>query len=198
MFTYTGAATFGYLTFGSLVSEDILSNYNANKPSVMLALVALSLKTYTTYPILLFCGREGLATIIKDIFVTNDTPSKEKFRRCVIASVWFVATILLAIEIPSIGVVIHILGSFAAIFIFIFPGICLLQTTLMQDSSLSTWKSRCKIGLALIFIVLGFFLFGVVLTQGILAELSPASDVVLLCTPKASGAKFYLTLFGLV
>ena len=56
VFTYTGAATFGYLTFGNLIYEDIISNYNASKPSVMLALVAISLKTYTTYPILLFCG----------------------------------------------------------------------------------------------------------------------------------------------
>eukprot|EP00091_Calanus_sinicus_P003259 TRINITY_DN1341_c0_g1_i3.p1 TRINITY_DN1341_c0_g1~~TRINITY_DN1341_c0_g1_i3.p1 ORF type:complete len:172 (-),score=38.35 TRINITY_DN1341_c0_g1_i3:328-780(-) len=110
VFTYTGAATFGYLTFGSLISEDIISNYNANRPSVMLALVAMSLKTYTTYPILLFCGREGLSTIIKDLFITNDTPGKEKFRRCSIATVWFAATVLLAIEIPNIGAVIHILG----------------------------------------------------------------------------------------
>merc|ERR1711970_1654177 len=68
VFTYTGAATFGYMTFGNLVYDDIISNYNANKPSVMLALVAISLKTYTTYPILMFCGREGLSTILKDIF----------------------------------------------------------------------------------------------------------------------------------
>jgi len=197
VFTYTGAATFGYLTFGSLISEDIISNYNANKPSVMLALVAMSLKTYTTYPILLFCGREGLSTIIKDLFISNDTPGKEKFRRCLIATVWFVATVLLAIEIPNIGAVIHILGSFAAIFIFVFPGVCLLQTTLMRDNTLSTYKSKGKVGLAIIFIVLGFFLFGVVFTQGILSELSPVSEPVLLCTPEASGAKFYLSLFNL-
>ena len=54
---YTGAATFGYLTFGSKVDDDIISNYSANKPTVMVALIAMAAKTYTTYPILLFCGR---------------------------------------------------------------------------------------------------------------------------------------------
>ena len=29
---YTGAATFGYLTFGSNVHDDILLNYNAREP----------------------------------------------------------------------------------------------------------------------------------------------------------------------
>ena len=54
---YTGAATFGYLTFGSKVDDDIISNYSATKPTVMIALIAMAAKTYTTYPILLFCGR---------------------------------------------------------------------------------------------------------------------------------------------
>jgi len=197
VFTYTGAATFGYMTFGNLVYEDIISNYNANKPSVMLALVAISLKTYTTYPILMFCGREGLSTILNDIFSVSETNEKEVVRRSTIVTVWFIATILIAIEIPNIGAVIHILGSLAAIFIFVFPGVCLLQTTLMSDQSPVTLKSRCKIGLAMIFIILGFFLFGLVLTQGVLVQISPASDVVLLCTPKASGIRFYQGLFNL-
>eukprot|EP00092_Neocalanus_flemingeri_P002067 GFUD01002206.1.p1 GENE.GFUD01002206.1~~GFUD01002206.1.p1 ORF type:complete len:526 (-),score=56.45 GFUD01002206.1:45-1622(-) len=197
VFTYTGAATFGYLTFGSTVSEDILTNYNAKKPSVMIALVAMGLKTYATYPILLFCGREGLSSIVKDLFVKDDTPSKEKTRRYTIATIWFVATILLAIEIPNIGAVIHVLGSFAAIFIFVFPGVCLLQTTLTKDFNLSTTKSRLTIILALSFVVLGFFLFGVVLTQGIITDLSPAStESPPLCETEARGFRFYFNLFN--
>jgi len=197
VFTYTGAATFGYLTFGNLIYEDIISNYNASKPSVMLALVAISLKTYTTYPILLFCGREGFSTILKDLFNISDTLAKEKLRRCLIVTVWFFATILIAIEIPNIGAVIHMLGSLAAIFIFVFPGVCLLQTTLVYDSPANSWRAKAKIGLALIFIVMGFFLFGVVLTQGIFAQLSPASEVAPLCTPQASGVQFYKYLLNI-
>jgi len=197
VFTYTGAATFGYLTFGNLIYEDIISNYNASKPSVMMALVAISLKTYTTYPILLFCGREGFSTILKELFAISDTEAKEKFRRSLIVTVWFFTTILIAIEIPNIGAVIHMLGSLAAIFIFVFPGVCLLQTTIIYDSPVDSWSAKAKICIALIFIVLGFFLFGVVVTQGVLAQLSPKSEVELLCTPIASGVQFYMHLLNL-
>ena len=144
VFTYTGAATFGYMTFGNLVYEDIISNYNANKPSVMLALVAISLKTYTTYPILMFCGREGLSTILKDLFSLTDNQEKERVRRCSIVTVWFISTILIAIETPNIGAVIHILGSLAAIFIFVFPGVCLLQTMYIVRPASHQCKSEVQ------------------------------------------------------
>lgn len=130
--TYTGAATFGYLTFGGNVAEDILLNYSATQPTVMVALIAMAAKTYTTYPILLFCGREALSTIIKDCFITEDTERKELVRRYIIAILWFIATLIFAIEVPDIGIVINLLGSLAAVFIFIFPGVCLWQTTLSQ------------------------------------------------------------------
>ena len=132
--TYTGAATFGYLTFGANVADDILLNYSAKQPAVMIALIAMAAKTYTTYPILLFCGREAISTIIKDTMIREDSERKEKIRRVIIATVWFVATLIFAIEIPDIGIVINLLGSLAAVFIFVFPGVCLWQTTLNQVS----------------------------------------------------------------
>ena len=195
LFTYTGAATFGYLTFGSKVSEDILEDYEARKPSVMIALVALALKTFTTYPILLFCGREGLSTIIKDLFIAEDTPGKEKFRRFLIATLWFVGSVIMAVEIPDIGAVIDVLGSLASIFIFVFPGICLLQTSLMKDPFLVSSKSKLKVAAAISFLVLGAFLFGLVLTQGILDNLQPHKPQIILCVPKVKGLKLYKTMF---
>ena len=132
--TYTGAATFGYLTFGGNVADDILLNYSAKQPAVMIALIAMAAKTYTTYPILLFCGREAISTIIKDTMIREDSERKEKIRRALIATIWFVATLVIAIEVPDIGIVINLLGSLAAVFIFVFPGVCLWQTTLNQVS----------------------------------------------------------------
>jgi hypothetical protein len=35
----SGAAAFGYLTFGSRVSDDIISNYSASSPTVLIALI---------------------------------------------------------------------------------------------------------------------------------------------------------------
>ena len=187
VFTYTGAATFGYLTFGSKVSPDILTNYSASKPSVMIALIAMALKTYTTYPILLFCGREGMSTIVKDLFIKDDTPAKEKFRRYVIATIWFICSLVLAIEIPNIGAVINMLGSLAAVFLFVFPDVCLLQTTLMTDPTMANIRSRLALSLAVIFLLLGAFLFGCVLTQAIIFNLSSSSSETPLCVPQDGG-----------
>ncbi len=56
VFTYTVTASFGYLTFGSGVNQDILLSY---KPTadVLIAVIFVGFKMYTTYPILLFVGR---------------------------------------------------------------------------------------------------------------------------------------------
>ena len=77
----------------------------------------------------------------------------------------FVASLILAIEIPNIGVVIDLLGCLAAVFIFIFPGICLWQTTLTKDPALGSLKSKALLLFAGFFLTIGAFLFGVVLTQ---------------------------------
>jgi len=166
VFTYTGAATFGYLTFGADVAADILQNYSAHNPFVLVALIAMALKTYTTYPILLFCGREGISTLIKDMFVSEDSARKEMVRRFSIAAIWFTLSVIMAVKIPNIGEIIDILGSLAAIFIFIFPGVCLLQSTLMSDPGLVNLTAKLRILLAVAFLLLGSFLFGVVITQG--------------------------------
>ena len=54
--TYTGTAAFGFLTFGDAITQDILLSYDQDVP-VIVAVVLIAIKTYTTYPILLFCGR---------------------------------------------------------------------------------------------------------------------------------------------
>ena len=56
IFSYTGTASFGYLTFGSHVKADILSSYSPT-PDVLVAVIILAVKMYTTYPILLYVGR---------------------------------------------------------------------------------------------------------------------------------------------
>lgn len=51
-----------------------------------------------------------------------DVERNEKQRRIGLTIVWFVASLLLALFVPDIGKVISLLGSLAAIFIFVFPG----------------------------------------------------------------------------
>ncbi len=56
IFAYTCTAAFGFLTFGSNVKEDILSSYSPTA-DVLVAVILIAIKMYTTYPILLFVGR---------------------------------------------------------------------------------------------------------------------------------------------
>lgn len=47
---------------------------------------------------------------------------REKWGRILISILWFGSSLILAVLIPDIGQVIQILGSLAAVFIFVFPG----------------------------------------------------------------------------
>ena len=54
---YCTAGTYGYLTFGSRVSPDIMQMYDANDPFVLIGITALVIKMITTYPPMIVCGR---------------------------------------------------------------------------------------------------------------------------------------------
>jgi len=168
--TYTLAGVFGYLTFGSSVPSDILEGYDATKPHVLIAIVALAVKCGSTYPILAFCGREALMSIFEESSYTSH-PQWETWRRNVIIFIWFSSSVVLAIFIPDIGQIIKILGSLAAVFIFIFPGICLLCTTLKRDPSMVRKKNIFFLLTSCFMIVLGVFLFGLVLTQALQSDI---------------------------
>ena len=43
----------------SNVSDDILENYDPSDPWVLVAMLAITFKTFTSYPLLAFCGRAG-------------------------------------------------------------------------------------------------------------------------------------------
>jgi len=50
------------------------------------------------------------------------TTREERIYRYSITSIWFVFTLFMALWIPDMGVVISVLGSVAAAFMFLFPG----------------------------------------------------------------------------
>jgi len=57
LFAYSVSATLGYYTFGDAVKQDILLSYQPPPVDVVVGVLMVAAKTYTTYPILLFCGR---------------------------------------------------------------------------------------------------------------------------------------------
>ena len=121
---------------------------------------------------------------------------------------------IFAIEIPNIGVVIDLLGCLAAVFIFIFPGVCLWQTTLTNDPDLVSLKSNALLLFAGFFLTIGAFLFGVVLTQvniriptlsvliilfqGIISNLSGHNSEPPLCVPSGQRVTFHTKLSSLM
>lgn len=61
---YCLAGTYGYMTFGSNVAPDVMLMYDAHDPVVVAGIVALVIKMITTYPPVLFCGRDTIVRII--------------------------------------------------------------------------------------------------------------------------------------
>ncbi|KAH7982890.1 hypothetical protein HPB52_008022 [Rhipicephalus sanguineus] len=161
---------FGYLTFGQGVASDILELYDARQPLVLVGILAMALKIITTYPILTFCGR----TAVDDLYgqfrgLDEDAKRKrELFRRITIVSIWFCTTVVLACLVPNISIVIRIIGSLAATFIFVFPGLCLLFVSVKLDNYYYFAKTKWKLAIAVLCVALGTFVFGQVLTMSIM------------------------------
>ena len=147
----------------------------------MIAIIAMALKTYSTYPILLFCGREAFKSLLQDVGYGLDQ-RHDIYIRGTIATVWFVLSLILAVLIPNIGEVIKILGSLAAIFIFVIPGFGLFTYVNRSDPSTYLLKSKMFLLSSILFMTLGAFFFGVVITQAIRYNMaSHGSDEPPLC-----------------
>ncbi len=121
---YTLTATFGYLTFGVEINDDLLRSYDAKDASVLVAVIMYLIKTYTSYPLNLFCARTAIEGVWIEVFHLNTETIllNEKKRRVLIVTIWFLLSLLVALFIPNITLVINYLGALAATFMFIFPG----------------------------------------------------------------------------
>lgn len=173
--SYTLIAIFGLITFGSeRIENDLMSNYDANSIIVLIGIIILIAKTITVYPLLLFCGRvavdDFLTSIAHQVWRRESRGTGvdwELFRRSLIALVWVFSTVLIAVYVPNITIAIEFLGSFATLFVFIFPGICFLIAILIKDKNLYLLKDKIYISIASLYIVLGVFILGLTITQTI-------------------------------
>ncbi|KAG1650505.1 putative sodium-coupled neutral amino acid transporter 7 [Nymphon striatum] len=181
--TYTFAGIYGYLSFGQSVNSDILESYSSKDAVLMTAMIALAGKTFTTYPILLFCGRTAIDGLWIDLWKMDiiDVASGERKRRITMVSLWFTSSLLLALIIPNISDVIQILGSLAAVFIFVFPGMCLMQANWKKDPDSKHLRTKFLIFIGGLFIVIGAFVFGLVFVQSILLDVQGTSQSKKLC-----------------
>lgn len=168
LFVYTGTGVCGFLTFGSSVSQDVLMSYPPDDIAVAIARAFIVVCVVTSYPILHFCGRaviEGLWLRFQGEQV-EVCVRREQRRRIVQTLVWFVVTLVLALFIPDIGRVISLIGGLAACFIFVFPGLCLMQAKLSEtDNRSASWHGLVVFGVAMV--TLGAFIFGLTTTNSI-------------------------------
>jgi len=190
--TYSIAAVYGYLTFGGNVSDDILENYDPSDPWVLVAMLAITFKTFTSYPLLAFCGRAGIDSLWIELrgFTGLEQERGEFTRRVFQATVWFVSSLVFALLIPGIDVVISFLGALAAAFIVIFPGMCLLKLALdrkdaaevktsVRPSQVPLDRSNAEFsmtrfcflfGYGVVLVVLGMFIFGIIVTNSCMTK----------------------------
>ncbi|TRY54576.1 hypothetical protein DNTS_001577 [Danionella cerebrum] len=161
LFVYTGTGVCGFLSFGASVSQDVLMSYPSNDVAVAIARAFIIVCVVTSYPILHFCGRavlEGLWLRFKGEEVETDV-AKERRRRILQTLVWFCLTLILALFIPDIGRVISLIGGLAACFIFVFPGLCLIQAKLSEcDVRSASWNGMLAYGVTMV--TIGAFIFG--------------------------------------
>lgn len=159
---YTLVGISGYATFGTgKVPSDILQGYSEKSIGLTIAIIFVAVKNFTTYPIVLYCGRDAILGLFgMDVDVNVKC-------RIIITIIWFTASLLIAIFVPDISPVINLLGILSATFIFVLPGICLLQSTLLKDPELYLNKDRLMIVFAIFLTALGGFVCGVVFIEAL-------------------------------
>ncbi|KAK2854086.1 hypothetical protein Q5P01_006747 [Channa striata] len=172
LFVYTGTGVCGFLTFGSNVSQDVLMSYPPDDIAVAIARAFIVVCVITSYPILHFCGRavvEGLWLRFRGEQV-EVCVRRERRRRILQTLVWCIVTLVLALFIPDIGRVISLIGGLAACFIFVFPGLCLMQAKLSEtDSRSASWHGLVIFGVAMV--TIGAFIFGLTTTNSIYQDI---------------------------
>lgn len=173
LFVYTGTGVCGFLTFGSNVSQDVLISYPPDDVAVAIARAFIVICVVTSYPILHFCGR----AVIEGLWLRFQGEQvevcvwRERRRRILQTLVWFVVTLVLALFIPDIGRVISLIGGLAACFIFVFPGLCLMQAKLSEtDNRSASWHALVVLGVAMV--TVGAFIFGLTTTNSIYQDVT--------------------------
>lgn len=182
---YQITATFGYLMFGVKVDDDLLKSFEPNDWSVLVAIIMFLIKTYTSYPLNLFCARTAIEGLWIEIFKLNNEEiiNSEKKRRIIIVTVWFTVSLMIAIFVPNITVVINYLGALAGTFMFIFPGLCLMFYALERNQTMSTLVDQndqkkfrrtttLLIIISVFYVTFGSFIMGLVITQSLMKDLS--------------------------
>jgi len=156
---YAITASFGYLTFGTKVYSDVLLNYSSHDIMVNFARVTLSIIVLSTAAVVLFCGRSCVEGLYLAFFRMPPALAElhERRRRIIQTLVWFGLSLIVAVFVKDIEYAVALIGGLAALFIFFYPGVCLVQEMLQYPVLTTTRKFLIVIGL--FYVALGVFIF---------------------------------------
>ena len=92
---------------------------------------------------------------------------KEFITHIAIVTTWFSLTLVLAVAVPNIEVIIKLLGSLAAVFMFIFTGLFMFRGAKRSDPAIALNRTRALIPLSIVFMGFGALLFMTIFFQTI-------------------------------
>ncbi|XP_039083110.1 putative sodium-coupled neutral amino acid transporter 8 isoform X2 [Hyaena hyaena] len=124
IYSLTGA--YGFLTFGTEVSADILMSYPGDDVVIIVARALFGVSIVTVYPIVLFLGRSVMQDFWRSWCRARGPralaePSRP-WVRVPLTVLWVAVTLAMALLLPGLSEIIGIIGGISSFFIFIFPG----------------------------------------------------------------------------
>ncbi|XP_036998332.2 putative sodium-coupled neutral amino acid transporter 8 isoform X3 [Artibeus jamaicensis] len=128
---YSLTGVYGFLTFGTEVSADILMSYPGDDGLIIVARVLFAVSIVTVYPIVLFLGRSVMQDFWRrsccQVFGLRALADPSGLGvRMLLTVLWVTVTLAMALFLPDLSEIIGIIGGISSFFIFIFPGLCLI------------------------------------------------------------------------
>ncbi|KAF6079449.1 solute carrier family 38 member 8 [Phyllostomus discolor] len=160
---YSLTGVYGFLTFGTEVSADILMSYPGDNGVIIVARVLFAVSIVTVYPIVLFLGR----SVMQDFWRRSccqacgpralADPSGIGVRM-LLTVLWVTVTLAMALFLPDLSEIIGIIGGISSFFIFIFPGLCLICA--VSTEPIGPWARCCLEVWGVVSVLVGTFIFG--------------------------------------
>ncbi|XP_008250723.2 solute carrier family 38 member 8 isoform X1 [Oryctolagus cuniculus] len=160
---YSLTGVYGFLTFGSQVSADVLMSYPGTDAAVVVARVLFAVSVVTVYPIVLFLGRSVMQDFWTRSWRGNWGPRaladpSGPWVRVPLTVLWVTVTLAMALALPDLSKVIGIIGGLSSFFIFIFPGLCLICA--MDVEPVGPRAKCCLEAWGVVSVLIGTFIFG--------------------------------------
>ncbi|XP_023381879.1 putative sodium-coupled neutral amino acid transporter 8 [Pteropus vampyrus] len=160
---YSLTGLYGFLTFRTDVSADILMSYPGNDGVIIVARVLFAVSIVTVYPIVLFLGRSVMQDFWRrsccQVCVPRALADPSGLGvRMSLTVLWVAMTLAMALLLPDLGEIIGIIGGISSFFIFIFPGLCLICA--ISTEPIGPRFKCCLEVWGVVSVLVGTFIFG--------------------------------------